>query len=139
MPTYDLVLHGGMLIDPAQGISAARDVAFRDGRVAAVAERLTDTAGAEIVEASGAIVTPGLIDLHAHVYHGALYIAHHQLTFPILLDPDLKTAGAWRVTSLPATFIVRPGGEVVGMAVGAREWNSAEMRALLEMLLPQAH
>ena len=64
------------------------------------------------------------------------YIEHLRLTFPILLDPDLKTAGAWRVTGLPATFIVRPGGEVAGMAVGARDWNSAEMRALLETLLP---
>ena len=67
------------------------------------------------------------------------YITLHELTFPILLDPDLKTAGAWRVTSLPATFIVKPGGEVVGMASGAREWNSAEMRALLETLLRAAH
>ena len=69
----------------------------------------------------------------------APYITHHRLTFPILLDPDLKTAGAWRVTGLPVTFIVKPGGEVVGMAAGAREWNSAEMRALVETLLPAAH
>jgi peroxiredoxin len=55
------------------------------------------------------------------------YITHHKLTFPILLDPDLKTV------------IVKPGGEVAGMAAGAREWNSAEMRALLETLLPVAH
>ena len=67
------------------------------------------------------------------------YIAHLRLTFPILLDPDVKTAGAWRVTGLPATFIVKPGGEVAGMAAGAREWNSAEMRAVLEPLLPVAH
>ncbi len=44
-----------------------------------------------------------------------------------------------RVTALPATFIVRPGGEVAGMAVGAREWNSAEMQTLVERLLPGAH
>ena len=87
----------------------------------------------------------GLVVLGVSVDRGAPrallepYIAHHQLTFPILLDPDLKAAGAWRVTSLPATFIVKPGGEVVGMAAGAREWNSAEMRALLETLLPAAH
>jgi len=43
------------------------------------------------------------------------------------------------VASLPATFIVKPGGEVAGMASGAREWNSAEMRALLETLLPVSH
>jgi len=87
----------------------------------------------------------GLVVLGVSVDRGAPrallepYIAHLRLTFPILLDPDLKTAGAWRVTSLPATFIVKPGGEVAGMAVGAREWNSAEMRSLLETLLPVAH
>lgn len=64
------------------------------------------------------------------------YLRTLGLTFPILLDPELKTAGAWRVTALPATFIVRPGGEVAGIAVGAREWNSAEMTSLLETLLP---
>ncbi|HEV8532933.1 MAG TPA: TlpA disulfide reductase family protein [Methylomirabilota bacterium] len=84
----------------------------------------------------------GLIVLGVSVDRGAPrallepYIAHQRLTFPILLDPELKTAGAWRVTGLPATFIVKPGGEVAGMAAGAREWNSAEMRALLETLLP---
>jgi peroxiredoxin len=65
------------------------------------------------------------------------YIRHHGLTFPILLDPDSRAAGAWRVTGIPATFLVRPGGEVAGMAAGAREWNSREMRALIETLLPQ--
>jgi len=64
------------------------------------------------------------------------YIRHHGLTFPILLDPDSRAAGAWRVTGIPATFVVRPGGEVAGMAAGAREWNSTEMRALIETLLP---
>jgi len=87
----------------------------------------------------------GLVVLGVTVDRGAPralldpFIAHHQVTFPILLDPDLRTAGAWRVTSLPATFIVKPGGDVAGVAVGAREWNSAEMRALLETLLPHAH
>jgi peroxiredoxin len=64
------------------------------------------------------------------------YIRNHGLTFPILLDPDSRAAGAWRVTGIPATFVVRPGGEVAGMAAGAREWNSTEMRALIESLLP---
>jgi peroxiredoxin len=64
------------------------------------------------------------------------YIRHHGLTFPILLDPDSRAAGAWRVTGIPATFLIRPGGEVAGMAAGAREWNSPEMRALIETLLP---
>jgi peroxiredoxin len=66
------------------------------------------------------------------------YVKNLQLTFPILLDPDAKSAHAWKVTALPATFIVRPGGDVVGMALGAREWNSREMRALIDSLRPKA-
>jgi peroxiredoxin len=67
------------------------------------------------------------------------YVRNLKLTFPILLDPDSKTSDGWRVTALPATFLVRPGGEVTGMAVGAREWNSDEMQALVERLLPGSH
>jgi peroxiredoxin len=67
------------------------------------------------------------------------YLKNLGLTFPILLDPDAATAGTWRVTGIPATFLVRPSGEVVGMAMGAREWNSREMRALIETLLPAGH
>ena len=84
----------------------------------------------------------GLVVLGVSVDRGAPrglldpYVTHHDLTFPILLDPDMKTARAWRVTSLPATFIVKPGGLVAGMAAGARDWHSDEMRALLETLLP---
>jgi len=58
------------------------------------------------------------------------------ITFPILLDLDGSAARMWRVATLPATFIIRAGGEVAGMAVGAREWNSRKMRTLIESLLP---
>src|SRR6267143_705817 len=64
------------------------------------------------------------------------YVSRLGLTFPILLDADLTASQAWRVSSLPATFVVRPGGNAVALAFGAREWNSAEMRAVLEGLLP---
>jgi thiol-disulfide isomerase/thioredoxin len=64
------------------------------------------------------------------------YVSRLGLTFPILLDGDQRASSAWRVSSLPATFLVRPGGEAVGLAFGAREWNSAEMRALLGRFLP---
>jgi hypothetical protein len=58
------------------------------------------------------------------------------ITFPILLDLDGSPARMWRVATLPATFIIRAGGEVAGMAVCAREWNSRKMRTLIESLLP---
>ncbi len=66
------------------------------------------------------------------------YVKGKKLTFPILLDPNMSAARAWRVTGIPATFLVRPTGEVAGVAHGAREWDSKEMVALLETLLPSA-
>jgi peroxiredoxin len=67
------------------------------------------------------------------------YVSRLGITFPVLLDGDLSASRAWRVTGLPATFLVRPGGDAVGMAFGAREWNSTEMRALLDSLLAGRH
>jgi len=87
----------------------------------------------------------GLVVLGVSVDRGAPrtliepWVRNQKLTFPILLDAELRTSRAWRVTGLPATFLVRPGGEVAGMAVGAREWSSEEMRALVETMLPGAH
>jgi len=66
---FDLVLQKGRVIDPSQGIDRITDVAFADGKVAAIGDGL-DAAGADIRDVSGQIVTPGLIDLHTHVYWG---------------------------------------------------------------------
>jgi peroxiredoxin len=64
------------------------------------------------------------------------YLKNLDLTFPILLDPQLETANAWRVPGVPATFVIRPGGDVAGMVIGVHEWDSGAMRALIETLLP---
>jgi dihydroorotase len=66
---YDLVLRGGRVVDPSQGIDRVTDVAFAEGRVAAVGDHLGFDA-ATVEDVSGHIVTPGLIDLHTHVYWG---------------------------------------------------------------------
>ena len=66
---FDLVFTGARVIDPSQDIDRMTDVAFADGKVAAVGEGLAERAAA-IRQCEGAVVTPGLIDLHTHVYDG---------------------------------------------------------------------
>ena len=67
---YDLLLRGGHVIDPRNGIDAVRDVAIADGKIAAVAPRIDPAEAVQIVDVSGLYVTPGLVDIHTHVYAG---------------------------------------------------------------------
>lgn len=67
---YDLLLRGGHLIDPRNKINAVRDLAILDGKVAAVAERIDPAEAFKMVDVSGLYVTPGLIDIHVHVFTG---------------------------------------------------------------------
>jgi dihydroorotase len=69
-PKYDLLLRGGRLIDPRNGIDAARDVAIAGGKVAAVAPRIDPADAFKTIDVSGLYVTPGLIDIHVHVFAG---------------------------------------------------------------------
>jgi dihydroorotase len=69
--SYDLLLKGGHVIDPKNKISAVRDVAIRDGLIAAVARDIPTTQARKVVDVTGLYVTPGLIDLHAHVFAGS--------------------------------------------------------------------
>ena len=68
--SFDLVLRGGRVVDPSQKLDAVTDVAFSGGKVAAVGNALKVDAGTDVRDVSGYIVTPGLIDLHTHVYWG---------------------------------------------------------------------
>ena len=70
MTKFDLVLKGGHLIDPAQGLDKLMDVAFCNGKVAAVGEDIPASQASEVREIKGNHVTPGLIDMHTHVYWG---------------------------------------------------------------------
>jgi dihydroorotase len=67
---YDLLLKGGHVIDPKNKLSAVRDVAIANGKVAAVAAKIDPAEAFKVVDVSGYYVTPGLIDIHVHVYAG---------------------------------------------------------------------
>jgi dihydroorotase len=74
----DIVFRGGRVIDPANGIDEVADLVIAGGRVAGIGTEAP--AGAQVVDAAGAVVTPGLIDLHTHVYWGGTSLG---------VDPDL--------------------------------------------------
>jgi dihydroorotase len=69
-PKYDLLLRGGHVVDSRNGVSAVRDVAIAAGKIAAVESRIDPADAFKIVDVSGLYVTPGLIDIHTHVFAG---------------------------------------------------------------------
>ncbi len=74
-----MLIRGGTVIDPSQGLHALRDVRLADGRVAELGDGLAPRPGEEVVDARGRLVVPGLIDLHVHVFWGGSHYG---------IDPD---------------------------------------------------
>src|SRR5207344_651722 len=68
--SYDIVIKGGHVIDPKNNIDAVMDIAVRDGKIVQVANSIDAAKATQLVSAKGMYVTPGLIDIHAHVFFG---------------------------------------------------------------------
>ena len=91
--TYDLLIQGGRVIDPAESRDAVLDVAISKGRIASVADHIPAASSARVVDAVGLLVLPGLIDLHTHVFHDFGYWG---------VDPDLIAPGSGVTTWVDA-------------------------------------
>jgi dihydroorotase len=71
---FDVLIKGGRVVDPGQGLDRVADLGFRDGKVRAIEPDLPADNARSLVDATDRIVTPGLIDLHTHVYWGGTSI-----------------------------------------------------------------
>src|SRR4051812_25199444 len=105
-PSWDLLLQGGKVVDPASGLHAKADVAVSHGRIAQVGPDLDPRRARQVIDVAGAVVTPGLIDLHVHVYQ-------HITDFGVAVDDvgvnagvttvvDQGSSGGWTVEGFKA-------------------------------------
>src|SRR5687767_3268112 len=67
---YELVLKGGTVVDPSSSLDGVLDIAVEHGSIARIAPGIAAEAAVRVVDVTGRIVTPGLIDCHAHVFEG---------------------------------------------------------------------
>ncbi len=121
---FDTVVVGGRLIDPAEGIDGLRDIGVTGGRVARVAERIAESEGRQVVRASGMIVTPGLIDIHAHVYDGVSGVS---------IEPDVVGIAKG------VTTVVDAGSSGATTFPGFRTYVAAPARTRVYALLNVSH
>jgi dihydroorotase len=108
---YDLLLKNGHTIDPLNNIDGKMDVAIADGKIAAVAQDINPALAKKVIDVSGLYVTPGIIDIHVHVYHtrepeGLSVMADsHSFKSGVTTMVDTGTAGAKHFLHFKRTVI----------------------------------
>ncbi|MHB8293823.1 MAG: amidohydrolase/deacetylase family metallohydrolase [Acidimicrobiales bacterium] len=80
---FDLLIKGGEVMDPDRGYRGLLDVAVSAGKIAAVLPGMAESTAGEVIDASGLVVTPGLVDVHTHIFRGCSYfgIAHDAIAW----------------------------------------------------------
>ncbi len=90
---YDLLIKGGSVVDPSQGLNGPSDLAFLNGAVASISPSISDSQADEVFDATDLVVTPGLIDLHVHNFWG---VSHYGI------DPDVTNIAHGVTTAVDA-------------------------------------
>jgi dihydroorotase len=124
-----LVIRGGQLVDPAAGIDAPKDILLKDGRVAEIAGpgKLKGANGAEVLDATGLVVAPGLVDIHVHLREPGQ--AHKET-----IATGTAAAAAGGFTSVAAM----PNTKPVNDSVETTRWMQAAERGAVVRVFPIA-
>src|SRR5258706_7845746 len=157
-PKYDLLLQGGHVIDPRNGTSAVRDLAIAEGKIAAIAPRIDPAEAFKTVDVSGLYVTPGLLDIHVHVFAGtgekgsyagdnSLYPDGFTFRVGVTTVADAGCAGWRNFEEFKARIIERSKTRVLafinivgnGMRGGRYESDLADMQAKPTAEMAQRH
>ncbi len=99
---FDLLVQGGTVIDPAQGLHGSLDVAVKDGKIAAVAQNIPASRAANVFNVKDRIVTPGFIDAHVHCYEGVARCTnadHYCLGRGVTTVVDAGSAGSENIAN----------------------------------------
>lgn len=145
---YDLVLKNGHVIDAKNNIDAIRDVAIKDHKIAAVAPGIPASQAARVIDVKGLYVTPGLVDMHVHVYAGtgarasyagdlSLYPDGYTLRNGVTTAVDAGSSGWRNFPDFKDRVISRSKTRILaflnivgnGMGGGAIEQNTNDMDA----------
>ncbi|WP_162341145.1 amidohydrolase/deacetylase family metallohydrolase [Cyclobacterium salsum] len=155
--TYDLLIKGGRLIDPKNNLNGVMDIAITEGKIAKVAASIPVGQAKKVIPADGLLVTPGLIDIHGHVFHGTQ--PNHYLSDGLIaVPPDGFTfrsgvttivdcgGPGWKNFDTFKKNIIEPSKTRVlafmnivgeGMRGGAWEQNTGDMDAKLSAMVAQ--
>ena len=110
----NLLIQGGRVIDPSQDLDEVLDILVVNGLVQELGTGLSAPAGAEVIDATGKYVTPGLIDMHAHLTMGPLEITRERgrAVMKALPDDDIAEHNAGRLVAFGVTTVRNPGGDL---------------------------
>ena len=114
---HDLLLKGGTVLDPSAGLDGVRDIAVQGGVIARIAPDISSAEATRTIQVAGKIVTPGLIDLHAHVFEGVNRTGVHPdlggVYAGVTTIVDAGSAGAATFGGFPRHIIPRCHTEII--------------------------
>jgi dihydroorotase len=135
-PPFDIVLKRGRVLDPDSGLDAVRDIALAHGRVAAIEEELDGAQARQVLEVRGQLVTPGLVDIHTHIYMGvtplSVPVDEFCLSTGVTTAVSAGDAGAATFEGFYEHVVRRARTRVYGLChiarIGLAAWPVGEMR-----------